>query len=98
MGLYDCVESPYSRLATDDAQQRLDETRDLEQEILSRIFEEQRTDSLHATLSRAGRAAAQVRERLSSDMLRVLSQLRRSHAPAIVQHGATSRLSRRWRS
>jgi uncharacterized circularly permuted ATP-grasp superfamily protein/uncharacterized alpha-E superfamily protein len=74
MGLYNCVESPHSRLATDDPQQRLDQTRDLEQEILSRIFEEQRTDSLHATLSRAGRAAAQVRERLSSDMLRVLSQ------------------------
>ena len=35
MGLYDCVESPHSRLATDDPQQRLDQTRDLEQEVLS---------------------------------------------------------------
>ena len=98
MGLYDCVESPHSRLATDDPQRHLDQTRDLEQEILSRIFEEQRADSLHATLARAGRAAAEVRERLSSDMLRVLSQLGSLGALAIVRHGDTCRLSRRWRS
>jgi uncharacterized circularly permuted ATP-grasp superfamily protein/uncharacterized alpha-E superfamily protein len=75
MRLHECIQSPHSRLSSDDPQRHLDQTRDLEQEILSRIFEEQRADSLHAILARAGRAAAQVRERLSSDMLRVLSQL-----------------------
>ena len=48
---------------------------DFEQEILSLIFEEQRNDSLYANLSRASRAAATVRDRLSSDLLRVVSQL-----------------------
>jgi uncharacterized alpha-E superfamily protein len=74
MRLYDCVKSPHSRLSADDPQQHLDQIRDLEQEILSRMFEEQRGDSLHAILGRTGRAAAQVRDRLSSDMLRVVSQ------------------------
>ena len=48
--------------------------RDLEEEILSRIFEDQRSDSLTAILARAGRSAAQVRDRLSSDLLRVVNQ------------------------
>ena len=51
-----------------------DRLRDFEQEILSRIFEEQRSDSLTAILNRAGRSAAQVRDRLSSDLLRVVNQ------------------------
>ena len=46
----------------------------MEQEILSRIFEEQRSDSLTAILNRAGRSAAQVRDRLSADLLRVVNQ------------------------
>ena len=75
MKLYECLESPYSRLAKDDPQGHLDQQGDLEKEILSLIFEEQRNDSLHANLGRATRAVAQVRDRLSSDMLRVVSQL-----------------------
>jgi uncharacterized circularly permuted ATP-grasp superfamily protein/uncharacterized alpha-E superfamily protein len=75
MKLYECLESPYSRLAKDDPQRHLDEQGDLEKEILSLIFEEQRSDSLNANLSRATRAAAQVRDRLSSDLLRIVSQL-----------------------
>lgn len=75
MKLYECLESPYSRLAKDDPQGHLDEQADLEKEILSLIFEEQRSDSLNSNLSRATRAAAQVRDRLSSDLLRVVSQL-----------------------
>jgi uncharacterized alpha-E superfamily protein len=75
MKLYECLESPYSRLAKDDPQGHLDEQGDLEKEILSLIFEEQRSDSLNANLSRATRAAAQVRDRLSSDLLRIVSQL-----------------------
>jgi uncharacterized alpha-E superfamily protein len=46
----------------------------LEKEILSRIFEEQRGDSLTAILNRAVRSAAQVRDRLSSDLLRIVNQ------------------------
>jgi uncharacterized alpha-E superfamily protein len=75
MKLYECLESPYSRLAKDDPQGVLDQQGDLEKEILSLIFEEQRSDSLNANLSRATRAAAQVRDRLSTDLLRIVSQL-----------------------
>jgi len=75
MKLYECLESPYSRLAKDDPQGVLDQQGDLEKEILSLIFEEQRSDSLNANLSRATRAAAQVRDRLSTDLLRIVSQM-----------------------
>jgi len=75
MKLYECLESPYSRLAQDDPQGHLDQQHDLEKEVLSLIFEEQRSDSLNANLSRATRAVAQVRDRLSADLLRIVSQL-----------------------
>ncbi len=75
MQMYECLESPYSRLAKDDPQGHLDQQGDLEKELLSLIFEEQRSDSLNANLSRVTRAAAQVRDRLSSDLLRIVSQL-----------------------
>ena len=74
MKLHDCLESPHTRLSKDEPQGHPDPLRDLEEEILSRIFEEQRGDSLTATLNRAGRSAAQVRDRLPSDLLRVVSQ------------------------
>ena len=74
MRLHATLESPYSRLLKDDPQDRHGQTRDLEQEILSLIFEEQRRDSLTSNFARAARAAAQVRDRLSSDLLRVVSQ------------------------
>ena len=51
MQLYECLESPYSRLAKDDPQGHLDQQGDLEKEILSLIFEEQRSDSLNANLA-----------------------------------------------
>ncbi len=82
MKLYECLASPHSRLSEEDPQGHLDQWRDLEQEILSLIFEEQRSDSLHAVLSRAARAAAQVRNSLSSDMLRVVSQFGAAHTSA----------------
>jgi uncharacterized circularly permuted ATP-grasp superfamily protein/uncharacterized alpha-E superfamily protein len=75
MQMYACLESPYSRLAKDDPQGHLDQQGDLEKELLSLIFEESRSDSLNAILNRVTRAAAQVRDRLSSDLLRVVSQL-----------------------
>jgi uncharacterized circularly permuted ATP-grasp superfamily protein/uncharacterized alpha-E superfamily protein len=74
MKLHECLESPYSRLSKDEPQTYLEQIRDLEQEILSLIFEEQRHDSLNANLNRAARSAAQVRDRLSSDLLRIVSQ------------------------
>jgi uncharacterized circularly permuted ATP-grasp superfamily protein/uncharacterized alpha-E superfamily protein len=74
MKMHNCLESPHARLSTEGPQGPSDPMRDLEQEILSRIFEEQRSDSLTAILNRAGRSAAQVRDRLSSDLLRVVSQ------------------------
>jgi uncharacterized circularly permuted ATP-grasp superfamily protein/uncharacterized alpha-E superfamily protein len=74
MKLHGCLESPHARLSKDGPQGHPDPLRDLEQEILSRIFEEQRSDSLATTLNRAGRSAAQVRDRLPSDLLRVVSQ------------------------
>ncbi len=82
MKLYDCLASPHSRLSAEDPQGHLDQWRDLEQEILSLIFEEQRSDSLSAVLSRAARAAAQVRTSLSSDTLRVVSQFGAAHSSA----------------
>jgi uncharacterized circularly permuted ATP-grasp superfamily protein/uncharacterized alpha-E superfamily protein len=72
--MYKCLESPHARLSEDEPESHPDKLRDLEGEILSRIFEEQRSDSLTAILSRAGRSAAQVRDRLSGDLLRVVNQ------------------------
>ena len=67
--LHGYLESENSRMAEDDPQGHLDLLRDFEQEILSLIFEEQRSDSLYSNLSRTSRAAASVRDRLSSDLL-----------------------------
>jgi uncharacterized alpha-E superfamily protein len=82
MKLYGCLASPHSRLSDEGAQGHLDQWRDLEQEILSLIFEEQRSDSLTVVLSRAARAAAHVRGSLSSDTLRIVSQFGAAHGPA----------------
>ena len=96
MKLYECLESPYSRLAKDDPQGHLDQQGDLEKEILSLIFEEQRSDSLNANLSRATRAAAQVRDRLSSDLLRIMSQLGSIARASDRSPGATCRPPTPW--
>jgi len=72
--LRECVETPDASLATDDAQGHLDESQEFEQGILSQIFDDQRSDSLNRMLNRAGRAAAHVRDRLSSDLLRIVTQ------------------------
>ena len=74
MKILECLESPHERLKSKEPEKHPDQLRDLEQEILSRIFEEQRSDSLTAILNRAGRSAAQVRDRLSADLLRVVNQ------------------------
>jgi uncharacterized circularly permuted ATP-grasp superfamily protein/uncharacterized alpha-E superfamily protein len=74
LNLHSCLESPNSHYLQDGPQEHLDPAQELEQEVLSLIFEEQRRDSLTSNLNRAARAAAHVRDRLSSDMLRVISQ------------------------
>src|SRR5580658_6711017 len=74
MKLRDCLESPDLPLAMDDAQGHLDQPREFEQGILSQIFDGQRGDSLNGILNKVGRAAAHVRDRLSSDLLRIVSQ------------------------
>ena len=48
--------------------------------IFSQIFDDRRSENLNGILNRAGRAAAQVRDRLSTDLLRIVSQL----APSLV--------------
>jgi uncharacterized alpha-E superfamily protein len=83
MKLRACIETPDPSTATSDPQRHLDELQELEQGILSQIFDEHRGDSLNRILNRAGRAAAHVRDRLSSDLLRVVSQfgdLARAHS------------------
>ncbi len=91
MRLHECLESPYSRLAKDNLQEHLDPARELEQEVLSLIFEEQRHDSLSANFTQAARAAAQVRDRLSGDMLRIVSQFNSvSRATGYVAWGYVS--------
>jgi uncharacterized circularly permuted ATP-grasp superfamily protein/uncharacterized alpha-E superfamily protein len=75
MRLHTCLESENSRMEEDDPQGHLDLSRDFEQEILSLIFEEQRSDSLYSNMNRTSRASASVRDRLSSDLLRVVSHL-----------------------
>jgi len=82
--MHDCLESPHARASKDELHGHPDQLRDLEQEILSRIFEEQRSDSLIAILNRAGRSATQMRDRLPSDLLRAVSQF------ASVARGAES--------
>jgi uncharacterized circularly permuted ATP-grasp superfamily protein/uncharacterized alpha-E superfamily protein len=72
--LRDCLEASLATRAADDAQGRLDQSREFEQGILSLIFDDQRGDSLNGILNKTGRAAAQVRDRLSSDLLRIVSQ------------------------
>jgi uncharacterized circularly permuted ATP-grasp superfamily protein/uncharacterized alpha-E superfamily protein len=73
--LHAYLESEHSRMEPDDPQGHLDVTTEFEQEILSFIFEEQREDSLISVLGCISRVATSVRDRLSSDMLRVVSQL-----------------------
>ncbi len=73
--LHACLDTENSRMDEDDRQGHLNPASDFEQEILSLIFEEERDDSLYWNLGRVSRATASVRDRLSSDLLRVVSQL-----------------------
>src|SRR3984893_2075321 len=72
--LHDCLPPPDTLPLVDDAQGHLDQRQDFEQGIFSQIFDDRRADSLSGILNRAGRAAAHVRDRLSTDLLRIVSQ------------------------
>ena len=73
--LHAYLDSEHSRMEPDEPQGLLDVTTEFEQEILSLIFEDDRRDSLFSNLNRTSRAAASVRDRLSSDLLRAVSHL-----------------------
>jgi uncharacterized circularly permuted ATP-grasp superfamily protein/uncharacterized alpha-E superfamily protein len=86
--LRECLEAPGAPSATDHGQGHLDQSREFEQGILSLIFDDQRSDSLNGVLNKAGRAASQVRDRLSSDLLRVVSQFGAlAHSPGASAWG-----------
>jgi uncharacterized alpha-E superfamily protein len=71
---YQCVARESDHPLGDDPQGHLDLTGSLEQEVLSLIFEEDRSDSLQSNFTRASRMAMQVRDRVSSDLIRIVSQ------------------------
>lgn len=75
MRLHGSLETEDSRMAENDPQGHLNPAEELEQEILSLIFEEDRRDSLLSNLNRVSRATTSVRDRLSSDLVRVVGQL-----------------------
>jgi uncharacterized alpha-E superfamily protein len=73
-----------------DPQGHLDVARDLEQEVLSMIFEEERSDSLQTNLTRASRMAMQVRDRVSSDLIRIVSQFNTLARPGSAVGSSTA--------
>lgn len=72
--LHGCTDSRHSTLP----KRRKPSARDLEQELISLMADYKRPDSLAATLVQVYRIGATVRERLSSDMTRLLGQLTQS--------------------
>ena len=72
MQLYSCLRPPEALAEVP----KRDFARELEQELLLTIFDETRAGSLRDTMQQIDRVAAGVRDRLSTDTLRVLSQLR----------------------
>jgi uncharacterized circularly permuted ATP-grasp superfamily protein/uncharacterized alpha-E superfamily protein len=72
--LHACLDPPEAEEPVDDTQGHLDQWQEFEQGIFSQIFDDQRKDSLNGILFRAGRSAAHVRDRLSTDLLRIVSQ------------------------
>jgi len=70
--LYGCLRPAQEALAD---VPKGDLARELEQELFSTIFDEARAGSLRDTMQQINRVAAGVRDRLSTDTLRILSQL-----------------------
>jgi uncharacterized alpha-E superfamily protein len=74
--LHGCLESRYSKLPK--AKDRQPTAADLEQEMISIVSSRKRPDSLASTLAEVSRIGDHVRERLSTDMMFLIGQLRDS--------------------
>jgi len=74
--LHRCLESRHSKLPK--AKQKRPTSVELEQELTSLLTDAKRPDSLVCTLVEASRIGGNIRERLSSDMMYLLGQLRDS--------------------
>ncbi len=74
--LHSCLESRHSKLPK--PRNRRPTTLELEQEMISILMDAKRPDSLTSTLAEVSRVGGNVRERLSSDMTFLISQLRDS--------------------
>lgn len=74
--LHSCLETRYSKMPK--LKEGPPTTLDLEREIVSLAIDTKRRDSLAQTLSEVARVGSNVRERLSSDMVYLLGQLRDS--------------------
>jgi uncharacterized circularly permuted ATP-grasp superfamily protein/uncharacterized alpha-E superfamily protein len=74
--LHACLESRHSKLPK--AKHRRPTSIELEQEITSLLTDAKRSDSLLCTLAEISRIGGTIRERLSSDMIYLLGQLRDS--------------------
>jgi uncharacterized alpha-E superfamily protein len=74
--LHGCLESRHSKLPK--AKNRRPTSPQFEQELISVITDLKRTDSLVSTLAEVSRVGSSVRERLSTDMMILIGQLRDS--------------------
>jgi uncharacterized circularly permuted ATP-grasp superfamily protein/uncharacterized alpha-E superfamily protein len=74
--LHGCLESRHSKLPK--AKRKRPTSAELEQEITSLLTDAKRPDSLICTLAEISRIGGTIRERLSSDMIYLLGQLRDS--------------------
>lgn len=74
--LHSCLETSQSKLRK--TQRKPTTSQELEQELISLISDAKRTDSLVSTLFEVARVGGSVRERLSSDMVFLIGQLRES--------------------
>ena len=74
--LHSCLETRHSKLPK--AKDRRPTSLELEQEIISAMTDVKRADSLASTLAEVARVGGNVRERLSSDMMFLIGQLKNS--------------------
>src|SRR5277367_5647001 len=89
--LHSCLESRHSKLPK--AKDRRPTSLEFEQEMISMLTDAKRPDSLARTLTEVSRIGGNVRERLSSDMMYLLGQMRDSiqiwHGTPFLEFPAT---------
>jgi hypothetical protein len=89
--LHSCLESRHSKLPK--AKRKRPTSLEFEQELISVLTNPKRPDSLASTLAEVSRVGGNVRERLSSDMNFLISQLRDSiqveHGTQFLEYPAT---------